>query len=153
MAVQRTTGPGGRRLRYKAWPMARLAATLALCLALGCATTAPTSAAPPEPALAPASGPRDVLLRFARATRAGRWADAWPLLSERWRTTTSPGRLAADWRGAGPLAAEAADRVVALLEAGAAPEGDGDVRLLAVGAGRAARVVREPAGWRVDALE
>jgi hypothetical protein len=51
------------------------------------------------------------------------------------------------------VARDAADRVVALLEAEAGLEGDEDTLRLPVGPGRAARLVREPAGWRVDALE
>jgi hypothetical protein len=132
--------------------MARTAA-LALALALaaaGCATTGPLAAAA---APAAAEEGRAVLLRFARAMEAGRWAEAWPLLSARWRASTSPGRLAADYRGAGPVAREAGERVTSLLASGApllaAP---GQLRL-PVGAGREARLVEEPGGWRVDALE
>lgn len=134
--------------------MVRLATALALALALGCATATPPPQAPsPAPAGSSAAGPREVLLRFALALQGGRWSEAWPLLSERWRASSSPGRLAADWRGAGPVAREAADRVVALLEAGGRLEVAGEVRRLPVGAGRSARLVLEPAGWRVDALE
>lgn len=97
------------------------------------------------------------LTRFAQALEGGRWSEAWALLSPRWRAATTPARLAADWRGAGPLAPEAAARVVALLEGGAAldaapGEGGGTLRLR-VGPGRAARVVAEAGRWRVDALE
>jgi hypothetical protein len=55
------------------------------------------------------------------------------------------------------VAREAAGRVVALLEAGAALDavpGEGGAALrLPVGPGRAARVVAEAGRWRVDALE
>jgi hypothetical protein len=137
--------------------MVRLAPALVLTLALtlGCATPGATPTGSPTAASPPTAtdGPREVLLRFAQAARAGRWAEAWPLLSERWRASTSPGRLAADWRGAGPVASEAADRVVALLDAGGQLQVAGETRRLPVGPGRAARLVLEPAGWRVDALE
>ncbi len=136
----------------------RTAPALLLLLALACATPrapAPSPGAGPDPA----ARPEEVLRRFALAVRAGRWAEAWPLLSARWRASTSPGRLAADWRGAGPVAREAADRVVALLEAGGGAAGggvlmgEGPARKLPVGPGREARLVAEPDGWRVDALE
>jgi hypothetical protein len=94
-----------------------------------------------------------VLLRFAREVRAGRWTAAWPLLSDRWRAATSPGRLAADYRAAGPLAREAVERVAALLQEGATLSASPGALRLEVGPGRAARLVREQAGWRVDALE
>jgi hypothetical protein len=143
--------------------MVRLAPSLVLALALtlGCATPTATPSTIASTTLAasgtstqiPADGPREILLRFAQAVRAGRWAEAWPLLSERWRASTSPGRLAADWRGAGPVAREAADRVVALLDSGGQLLVAGEGRRLPVGSGRSARLVLEPAGWRVDALE
>ncbi len=126
------------------------AAALLLALAAGCATPGP---APDAPAPASAEAGREVLLRFARAVEGGRWGEAWPLLSARWRAATSPGRLAADYRGAGPVAREACERVVVLLSAGAALQ-PGPGRLsLPVGAGREARLVVEQGGWRVDALE
>jgi hypothetical protein len=115
-----------------------------------------TAAPPGQPDLSAAAA-RQVLTRFAQALEAGRWPEAWSLLSPRWRVATTPERLAADWRGAGPVARESAARVVALLQAGAAldgapGEGGGPLRL-AVGAGRAARVVAEAGGWRIDSLE
>lgn len=122
----------------------------ALLLATGCATPAGgrPGAAPP----AREEG-RAVLLRFALAVQGGRWAEAWPLLSERWRAATSPGRLAADYRGAGPVAREASERVVALLTAGAGLQPSPGRLTLPVGPGREARLVEEAGGWRVDALE
>jgi hypothetical protein len=118
----------------------------------------PSPAPGPGPAaeagLGEAAG-RATLARFARALEAGRWPEAWGLLSPRWRAATSPERLAADWRGAGPVAREAAARALALAEGGApldAGPGEGVLRL-PVGAGRAARLVAEGGRWRVDALE
>lgn len=125
-------------------------AVLLLALAAGCATAGPV---PPAPAAGSAEAGRQVLLRFARAVEGGRWDEAWPLLSARWRAATSPGRLAADYRGAGPVAREACQRVAALLSAGAALEAGEGRLVLPVGAGREARLVEEPVGWRVDALE
>jgi len=117
-----------------------------LCLLAGCAT------APPAPGEGHEDG-RAVLLRFVRSVEAGRWGEAWPLLSARWRAATSPGRLAADFRGAGPVAREAGERVEALLAAGARLQASPGLLRLPVGAGREARLVEEAGGWRVDALE
>jgi len=97
---------------------------------------------------------REVLAKAARAIRSGRWIDAWTLLSARWRAAATPGRLAADYQGAGPVAQESADRVVALLESGAPLTQPAPGRLeLPVGPGRAARLVTEGGAWRVDSLE
>jgi len=146
-------------------PRPAAALLLAALLSLGPAACAgPTSSGPLGPAATPSGradlspeAARETLLRFAGALEAGRWPEAWSLLSPRWRAATTPERLAADWRGAGPVAPEAAARVVALLAAGAAldgapGEGGGHLRL-PVGPGRAARVVAEAGRWRVDALE
>jgi len=128
---------------------------LAACATAGSAPAPRADPAPPAGLSEPAA--RATLDRFAQALQQGRWDDAWGLLSARWRADTSPERLAADWRGAGPVAPEAAARVRALLGSGAAlegrsGEGGGPVRL-PVGGGRAARLVAEAGRWRVDALE
>lgn len=116
---------------------------------------------------------REVLHRFARAVQERRWPEAWTLLSGRWRAAYTPARLAADHEGAGTVARDAAERVLALLAAGTplvadpdsghpepgarpAPHANssGGARLvLPVGGGRAAALVAEDGGWRVDALE
>jgi len=96
---------------------------------------------------------RDTLSRFARSLVDRRFGDAQALLSARWRGVYSPARLAEDLDGAGALGREQAERVLALLETGAVLEADGDRRVLPVGPGRAALLVREGNGWRVDALE
>jgi len=147
-----------------------LAAGLALALSVSgtlsaCAAARPAPPPPVAADLSPAAA-RATLERFALAAEAGRWPEAWALLSPRWRAATqAPERLAADWRGAGPVAREAAARVVALLRdgttltgppAGAAgqPGGGAAAELrLPVGPGRAARVVAEGGAWRVEALE
>lgn len=147
-------------------PPPRLAAALTLAaLLLGLAACAGPAASGPLGPAAPAADPPDLsaeaarvtLARFARALQSSRWPEAWALLSPRWRAATTPERLAADWRGAGPVAGEAAARVMALLAAGAAldgtpGEGGGPLRL-PVGVGRAARLVADGGRWRVDALE
>jgi hypothetical protein len=94
-----------------------------------------------------------VLRRFAGALEAGRFEEAHAPLSARWRAATTPGRLALDWRGAGAGAREAAGRVRARLEAGDPLERSGAAARLPLGAGRAAVVLAEQGGWRVDALE
>jgi hypothetical protein len=121
-------------------------ASLALALALACAP-----ARPPAPTGADEVAAREILGRFARAVRDGRWEEADALLSARWRH--GPGRLALDARGAGPSATEAAARVLAALDAGVALERGRGTARLPVGDGRGAVLVLEPPGWRVDALE
>ncbi|HET9599815.1 MAG TPA: hypothetical protein VFP65_29845, partial [Anaeromyxobacteraceae bacterium] len=56
---------------------------------------APAAPAPPA-AVAEPPGPREALARFAEAVDAGRWDEAWPLLSSRWRERTTPALLARD---------------------------------------------------------
>jgi hypothetical protein len=96
---------------------------------------------------------RETLSRFAHALDAGRFEEAHALLSERWRSAYTPGRLAVDFAGAGPAAREAAGRVLAALDAGGAPELRGGTARLPLGSGRGAVLVAEGGGWRVDALE
>lgn len=125
-------------------------AALAAC-ALACAGAARPF--PPPPAGTDDAAAREVLARFARALEAGRFDEAHALLSARWRAAYTPGRLALDWRGAGPSAREAAGRVAARLAAGEPLRREGAAAQLGVGPGRAACVVAEASGWRVDALE
>jgi uncharacterized membrane-anchored protein len=98
-----------------------------------------------------------VLVRFAGALEAGRFDEAFALLSTRWRTLTSPARLAADWAGARAVAAEAAARA-RIRGPGAQVALVGDQARVDLGEGRTARLVAEGragggAAWRVDALE
>jgi hypothetical protein len=130
--------------------LTRTACVLAAALALACAGTSAERGAPTglgEPAA------REVLERCAEAIRDGRAADALPLLSVRWRAAYTPERLATDLAGGGPAAREAALRVLAELRAGAALEIDARTARLPVGADRAAVLVAEGGGWKVDALE
>jgi hypothetical protein len=131
-------------------PSRALLAAAALALAAACAGV---GGAPPPPSGTDAAAAREVLRRFARAHEAGRFEEAHALLSARWRAATTPGRLALDWRGAGAGAREAAARVRARAEAGGPLERSGGAARLPLGAGRAALLVAEPGGWRVDALE
>ncbi|HEY7725577.1 MAG TPA: hypothetical protein VH880_09600, partial [Anaeromyxobacteraceae bacterium] len=62
---------------------------------------------------------RGALERFADAVDAGRWEEAWALLSARWRARSTPASLARDFRESGPVGPEAVARVRALLGAGA----------------------------------
>lgn len=134
---------GRRPLVYH--PLVRTLA-LAAAVLLSCA-------AAPRAAPGGADGPEVVLDRFAAAVEEGRWREAWPLLSARWRAQTTPARLAADWTASGPVGPEAAARVRALLASGTALAVGPREATLAVGEGRQARLVREPEGWRVEALE
>ncbi len=108
--------------------------------------------APPPVGLG-ADDARVVLSRFAGAIEAGRWPDAWALLSARWRQAYTPSRLSADFTGAGPAAREAAGRAAALAGDGAPVRVQGERAMLPVGPDRAAVLVAEEGGWRVDALE
>jgi hypothetical protein len=108
---------------------------------------------PPLPTGTDDGAAREVLSRFARALEAGRFDEAHALLSARWRAAYTRGRLALDWRGAGPAARDAAARVIARVEARAPLERSAGAVRLPVAAGRAARLVAEVDGWRVDALE
>jgi len=138
-------GPG---LWYRC-PMRALA--LAAVLATGCAG-GPHPVAPLPSGRSEAAA-REALGRFAGAVEAGRWPEAYALLSARWRAAYTPTRLALDARAAGPVGREASERVQALLAAGTPLAGEGDTRTLPVGSGRAAVLVLEPGGWRIDALE
>jgi len=96
--------------------------------------------------------PGAVLERFLLALEGGRWAQASSLLSARWRAAYTPGRLAADYAGGGPLAREVVDRARAALRSGTSLEVEEGRAVLPVGGGRAL-LLFEPGGWRVDALE
>jgi hypothetical protein len=123
---------------------------LAVACLLACAGTARP---PPPPTGTDDAAAREVLRRFVVALETGRFEEAHTLLSARWQQAYTPGRLAVDLRGAGPSAREAAARVGRLLAAGEPlGRGPGTARLPAA-PGRAATLVAEPGGWRVDALE
>ncbi len=132
--------------------MRPLAPALAALLLAACAAGPSPRSPGPAPA-SPAAAAADVLWRFAAAAEAGRWEEAWPLLSARWRAATTPGRLARDWKESGPIGPEAARRALALLRAGDLPVVAGREATLAVAAGRRARLVAEAGGWRVETLE
>jgi hypothetical protein len=129
-----------------------LALLAALALAgAGCA--GPAASRGPLPSGTDDEAARAVLARFAGSLEAGRFDDAHALLSARWRAAYTPGRLALDFRGAGAQGREASARVLGRLAAGARLErSEAGARLPGVD-GRAAVLVVEEGGWRVDALE
>lgn len=130
--------------------MIRRLLPLAAAAALACA-----GARSPPPSGTGDEAARLVLDRFARALESGRFEEAHALLSARWRAAYTPGRLALDFRGGGAGAREAAVRAAhaaRVAAAGVLVRGDGEARL-AVGDRRAAVLVVEAGGWRVDALE
>jgi hypothetical protein len=129
-----------------------LAAALT-ALALACATSGPGRGYPPLPAGLSDEAGRAVLERFAAAVEEGRWPEAHALLSARWRAAYTPSRLATDYGGAGPSGREAAERVRAALAGGTPLRREALRAALPVGPGRAAALVAEEGGWRVDALE
>lgn len=131
---------------------AGLAAAAVAVAALACA--GPAASRPPAPPRGlSAADARAVLLRFADALEAGRLDEAHALLSARWRLGSSPSRLGADLRGAGRSPADQLARLRAALAAGAPVEISGDAARITLGGGRAAALVAEEGGWRVDALE
>jgi hypothetical protein len=134
----------------------RRGSPLRLALAVVAAAALACAGARPYPALPEGlddGAARAALARFARALEASRFDEAMALLSARWRAAYTPGRLALDFGGAGPSAREAAERVLAALDARAPLDvADGRARL-PVGPGRAAVLVAEGGAWRVDALE
>jgi hypothetical protein len=141
--------------RPRSWfhPRVRRAySALALVALAACAGPA-AERLPPLPTGHTEAAARETLSRFARALQARRWPEAYALLSGRWRATYTPSRLAVDFEGAGPLGREEAERVLALLAAGAPLAAQGDRLALPVGTGRAALLLPEDGGWRVDALE
>jgi hypothetical protein len=130
-------------------PTARaLLAALGLAAAAGCGGGARSRAPAADDGAA-----RETLRRFAAALDAGRFAEAHALLSARWRRATTPARLAVDFAGAGPAAAEAARRAAAAAEAGVPLAREGPTARLPVGPDRAAVLVVEDGGWKVDRLE
>ena len=96
---------------------------------------------------------RVALERFSAAVERGRWGEAYPLLSARWRARETPSRLASDFAESGAVGQNAVRRVRVLLDAGVELSTRNDEAILAVGADRSARLVREDGRWRVEALE
>jgi hypothetical protein len=127
-----------------------LSAALAAALACGTGGARPGgggSASPPS-----SQDPAVVLGQFVDAVEAGRWSHAHAMLSARWRAAYTPGRLAADYGGAGPLAREAVAHARSAL-ASRVPLQVADGRASLPVAGGRAVLVAEAAGWRVDRLE
>ena len=132
--------------------MLRRALALAAAAALACAAGG-AHRFPPPPSGTDDAAAREVLGRFVRALEEGRFDEAHALLSARWRGAYTPGRLALDFRGAGPGARDAAARVRRLLEGGEPIARGPATARLDEGGGRGAVLVAEAGGWRVDALE
>jgi hypothetical protein len=134
------------------------AALLCGCVLAGCPGPRRAAAPPTADSEGPAGrdaggGPEAVLTDFVAALEAGRWPEAYALLSARWRARYTPERLAADWGAAGPVSRDAAARVAALLASGAAVPVEGRRARLPVGDGKAAQLLLEEGRWRIDALE
>lgn len=134
-------------------PPPLLAAALALAALLSLPGCAGAGRAGPPPAGTDEATARATLRRFAEDLEAGRYAAALPLLAARWREGATPGRLSQDHRGAGPVAREAAQRVLARLAEGVPLAVQGGRAVLPVGPDRAAVLLVEGGAWRVDALE
>lgn len=126
--------------------MRRPVLSLALAAAVACAGG--------RAARAPDAGSPEAALRsFAAALQGERFEAAHALLSARWRAAYTPRQLAVDLAGAGPAGRESALRAVSALDAGAPVVRQGDAARVPLGGERAAVLVREDGGWRVDALE
>jgi len=118
-----------------------------LVVAVAAASAAACATAPrPPPPPAEDASPRAVAARFLDAVEAGRWDDAYVLLSARWRERLTPARLAADRSQGGALAADRLERArLALRETPAATADEARFD-------DAIRLVRESGGWRIDGL-
>ena len=130
---------------------------LAVLLLAGCATTLaplPEKPAPTKPApvvaAEPAAAVRAVVEAFIVAIEAGRFDQVWPLLAQPLRERYSVESLARDF-GADPLAGA---RIAELKHKSNAPLVEGkESASLPWAAGRSLRLVKEPDGWRIAALE
>jgi hypothetical protein len=127
-----------------------------LLLLLACAHAPPPApVAPALPAPPPVAAPkvdpaRDTIDRFLAAARGGRFEEALALLARPLRERYGAAeRLAADFK-AEPLAGE---RLEQLARTSAPAIVAGDTASLEWSPGRRLRLVREPDGWRVAALE
>jgi hypothetical protein len=136
-------------------PAALRAPAAVLCAAALSCAGAPIPPEGAEPARAGLGDPaaRATLERFGEALEAGRFDEAYELLSSRWRAAYSPGRLRLDLAGAGPAAREATDRALSLLRQGAPLRREKRTARLDLPGGGAAVLVAEEGAWRVDALE
>lgn len=119
--------------------MRPLVAIVALATA-GCATTQ----RPPAPA--EEDTPQAAATRFLDAVEAGRWDDAYALLSARWRERLTPERLAADRQQGGALAKDRLERARLALREAPATQAD-EARF-----DGALSLKRESGGWRIDGL-
>lgn len=120
-----------------------------LLLGLSCVTARPPDAS--HHASGEGSEPiAEVLRGFVAAARSRQFDLVWGLLSERWRTRTTPVSLTVDF-DAEPLAQARLQRLEAGL--GGPLLIEGARAQLTLGPGRALVLVREEAGWRVDRLE
>lgn len=99
---------------------------------------------------AAADRPAEVVVRFATAVRAGRFDQAWELLSLPLRARYTPELLSRDFR-AEPTAAARLERAVVAVEG--VPVADGSAVRYPLGGGGAVVLLHEPGGWRLEALE
>ncbi len=131
-----------------------------LVLLGGCAHPAGTpAAARPCPACpaceAPlrdaALGPRGALDQFLKAAERGDFEAVYRLLASPLRARYTPARLASDFSAVRGLAQDKLARLRACPQS--AWRVAADQAFLPVGDGKSARLVREPDGWRLAALE
>lgn len=130
-------------------PPVRRLVLLPLVLSAACAT-APVRPAPP-PMEAADEAPARALLAFLDAVDAGRFEEAYLLLSGRWRATLTPDRLRDDLADGGVLARDRLAR--ARLAASGTAVREGDCARFPIAEGRAVSLVLEESGWKIDDLE
>jgi hypothetical protein len=131
-------------------PPVRRLVLLPLLLSAACATAPAVRPAPP-PIPAVDGAPARALLAFLDAVDAGRFDEAYRLLSGRWRATLTPERLRDDLAEGGALARDRLAR--ARLAASGPAVREGDRARFPIADGRAVRLVLEESGWKVDDLE
>jgi hypothetical protein len=99
---------------------------------------------------AAADRPAEAVVRFAAAVRAGRFDQAWELLSLPLRARYTPELLSRDFR-AEPTATARLERALVAVEG--VPVGEGATVRYPLGGGGAVVLLHEPGGWRLEALE
>lgn len=119
-------------------------------LPAGCEACAPCPTLR-TPARPEAPGPRGALEQFLGAAGRGDFEAAFRLLASPLRARYTPARLASDYAAVRGLAQDKLARLRASLDAGWRI--GADEASLPVGEGKSARLVREPEGWRIAALE
>jgi len=97
-----------------------------------------------------AKGPDEALRGFIQASENGQFELAYRLLAQPWRARYTPDQLKRDFE-LEPRSKDLLARARAALAEGGTTRGD--LTEYPIGNGRAVRVVREPEGFKISALE